>query len=167
MVISCRICKIVKPIDEYYKEPRNKSGYMSACKVCELARKAANNKKHKESDPEKWAERRREYVRRYKEKHPDRTAAYDHKRNLRRKYGITPEHYADLLEAQGGKCAGCLSEPTNKRFAVDHDHSCCPGQKTCGQCIRGLLCGNCNTALGLLRESEETIARLLDYIKKD
>jgi hypothetical protein len=166
-MIICNKCGESKPQDDFYKQPRNKSGYMGHCKICEQARKNSNNRKHKEADPEKWAERRRGYVKTYKKRHPDRQAAYDHRRNLRRKYGITPETYAELLARQGGKCAGCLSEPRNKRFAVDHDHSCCPNQQTCGNCIRGLLCGNCNTALGLLRDSEEILARLLQYVKVD
>src|SRR4029077_2130187 len=33
-------------------------------------------------------------------------------------------------------------------LAVDHDHNCCPGAHSCGKCIRGILCGTCNSALG-------------------
>jgi hypothetical protein len=43
------------------------------------------------------------------------------------------------------------------RICVDHDHACCPKQvkataKTCGKCIRGLLCFRCNTSLGYVEK---------------
>lgn len=164
-MITCSKCGETKPQDEYYKQPRNKSGYMGHCKVCELARKAANNKKHQESDPEKWAERRRVYVARYKAKYPDRVAELDWSYRIKTRFGVTSEKYYEMLESQGGACAGCKRKPNGKKLAIDHDRKCCPENKSCGACVRGLLCSNCNTALGLLREEEETINNLLEYIK--
>lgn len=44
---------------------------------------------------------------------------------------------------------GVTGSVTQRSYsAVDHDHSCCPGGESCGQCIRGLLCVKCNTQLG-------------------
>ena len=68
--------------------------------------------------------------------------------------GITEEQFNALLEAQGYACGICR-EPFEdyQRICADHDHSCCPAQprataKTCGECLRGLLCVRCNTHLG-------------------
>lgn len=63
---------------------------------------------------------------------------------------MTREWYETLLAEQNGCCAICGTTDPGRYtvFCVDHDHACCPGERTCGQCVRGLLCLNCNIALG-------------------
>jgi hypothetical protein len=86
---------------------------------------------------------------------------------LKRNHGITVEQFDAMLESQGGVCAICgTDEPGGKgAFHVDHDHACCPGRRSCGECIRGLLCAPCNVGLGSLRDDLEVIAAALDYLK--
>lgn len=60
-----------------------------------------------------------------------------------RKFGLTPHTYRDMIN---GGCEICGS---TFRMCIDHDHSCCPqAGKSCGKCVRGALCGNCNNMLG-------------------
>lgn len=50
---------------------------------------------------------------------------------------------------------------------IDHDHTCCKGPyTTCGKCVRGVLCGRCNRALGLLRENPDLLLKGVDYLRK-
>jgi hypothetical protein len=66
-------------------------------------------------------------------------------------YRITPERYLAMLEAQNGVCGICRKPPGAKRLHVDHDHACCPQSgRSCGECVRGLLCFRCNTTTGVL-----------------
>lgn len=60
------------------------------------------------------------------------------------RYNLSTERIL-MLEAKT-VCDIC-GVPRDKRFATDHDHSCCPGRDSCGECVRGLLCMTCNTAL--------------------
>jgi hypothetical protein len=67
-----------------------------------------------------------------------------------KQYGLTLESYDELLQEQGGVCKICLTDdPRGQskagRFYVDHNHR--TGQ------VRGLLCNDCNTAIGLLKDS--------------
>lgn len=62
-------------------------------------------------------------------------------------YGFA-SRYAEMLESQNGTCAVCGIQPSGRRLSVDHDHVCCPGKKSCGECVRGLLCTACNFAVG-------------------
>lgn len=163
---TCTKCNEAKPLEEFAKSKQVKSGYGAWCKPCARKVKHESNERVRSADPEAWIQRRREYVKVYRTKHPDRVKEQERRRNLRQYYGISIEQYDSMLEKQDGKCAGCEAQPSNKRFAVDHDHECCAGRKSCGECIRGLLCSRCNTALGLLNESPETIARLLAYMEK-
>lgn len=88
--------------------------------------------------------------------------------NLWSKYRLTLEAYNDLLAEQDGKCAICGSPDPGDvragRFHVDHDHACCPGSKSCGQCVRGLLCRGCNTALGNFGDDPDRLLAAAAYL---
>lgn len=78
-------------------------------------------------------------------------------RNLRVKFGITPEEYYALLEEQNGVCAICLGvNKDGKRLSVDHNHD--TGK------VRGLLCQRCNLCIGQFEENQETLLRAVDYL---
>lgn len=101
---------------------------------------------------------KREYMRKWYADHPDGLR----RRDLRIKYGLTLEDFNEMLEIQGGCCAACCR--VSDKWTVDHDHSCCPGQKTCGKCVRSILCSTCNTALGMAGDSSLRLRLLAHYI---
>lgn len=76
-----------------------------------------------------------------------------------RRYGITAQEYDLLLLTQGGGCAICRREcGSGRQLAVDHDHD--SGD------IRGLLCKNCNTGLGLMKDSPALLRAGAAYIEQ-
>lgn len=89
---------------------------------------------------------------------------------VKRTYGLTPEDLDELLVIQGNRCAICKAPEAGygRRWHVDHDHSCCPGEKSCGKCVRSLLCLTCN-ARGLpwyeaLPKEMQTIEEINEYL---
>lgn len=83
-------------------------------------------------------------------------------REAYRRYGITMAQYRALLLSQGGVCAICRQpERTarNRLLTIDHDH-------TSGH-VRGLLCSQCNRAIGLLGDSPEIIEAAASYVRKN
>lgn len=91
--------------------------------------------------------------------------------NLWRKYRLSLERYETILASQDHKCAICRvdapRDPRTNRFHVDHDHQCCPSkERTCGKCIRGLLCHACNTALGNFQDDPDRLRAAIDYLTR-
>jgi len=81
-------------------------------------------------------------------------------RNQCRKVKITVEEIIKRMNIQNNKCVICSKELdlfTTRGFAVDHCH------KT-GK-IRGLLCGNCNSALGMLKDNPNSARRAAEYLE--
>lgn len=73
-------------------------------------------------------------------------------------FGITVEEYDHLLTEQQHRCAGCgkHQDELSKRLAVDHCHN--SGR------VRGLLCVNCNTALGKAFDNPVILQNLIAYL---
>lgn len=79
-------------------------------------------------------------------------------------YRLTREQYEELLKAQNGVCAICGEIDEDKPLHVDHDHRCCSGAQTCGQCIRALLCQGCNTTLGHMKDDPKRLMAAAAYL---
>lgn len=76
---------------------------------------------------------------------------------IKKRYGISLEEYEAYRLTFSEFCGICgKPEKQNRRLSLDHDH------KT--KRIRGLLCHNCNVAIGLLQESPELFRKALEYI---
>lgn len=84
-------------------------------------------------------------------------------RYLKRTYGLVWQDYARMYKAQNGLCAICIGEGFKMaehhlvKLVVDHNHS--TGE------VRGLLCHNCNRAIGLLQENEQSLLNAIAYLK--
>lgn len=92
----------------------------------------------------------REYYLANKEKWKDK--------DLQKRYGVSLEQYNKMLAEQDNVCYICKDNKSNKALAVDHCH-------TTGQ-VRRLLCSNCNTSLGLLKEDIGLMEKLIEYVKE-
>ncbi len=136
----CSKCGVAKSADLFYQR-HGRPSRDSICSQCRLNyaknRRQSNSETVRHNDRVNW---------------------------IKKSYRMTIEEYDRLLTSQGGVCKICKCSPSDTRFAVDHDHSCCPGRKSCGKCIRGLLCGKCNKALGLWGDDPKLLAAAIEYL---
>ena len=136
----CTKCKIEKPLSEFTKR-NTKLGIQSECRECHRARCG-------------------EY----------RAAGRQRANNLFRLYKLTPEDYAAMLAECDGRCSICGIIPEQyghmPPLVVDHDHSCCPGESSCGKCVRGLICNSCNHGIGKFRDDPNALRAAADYVEK-
>ena len=102
-----------------------------------------------------WAE----HGRRYRAINADKVKASRQESMMKIRYGIDFKTYDEMFEQQDGKCKICGSEDnktSGKRFAIDHCHS--TGK------VRGLLCGHCNTGLGMFADDPTRMLSAVKYL---
>lgn len=133
---ACGRCKQMLPLTSYWKNSTRSDGLQHHCKDCKR---------------ETW-------------KSPSsRTAEKQWEYKISYYFGLTSEAYSNLLNSQDGVCAICKRSETNhykgklRRLAIDHDHS--DGR------VRGLLCSNCNTALGKFEDNIEWLQAAIRYLQ--
>lgn len=136
---TCGMCSTEKPHSEFHKDRRGKNGLSAYCKACNISR----SRKWRDDNPEGGKDS-----------------------DLRSKFKLSLGRYKEILDAQGGVCTICgEADKSGRALAVDHDHACCPGKKSCGKCVRSLLCMNCNRGLGHFRDNVDVMRSAIDYIE--
>jgi hypothetical protein len=85
-------------------------------------------------------------------------------------YNMSKEEYERRVQEQNNCCAICgdtFSENSkNLKPHVDHNHNCCEGDKSCGKCVRSLLCHRCNMLLAFCNDSIKTLEKAIEYLRR-
>lgn len=110
-----------------------------------------------------WVEKvedRMEYLKQWKRNNPDKQRRY----RLKKEYGVTPEWYDETFAAQGNGCAICggqckkIEDGHQNYMAIDHCHG--TGR------VRGILCNDCNLAIGHMKDDPATLRAAADYLDR-
>ena len=150
----CRICQTERTLAEFRTRMHgDKRYYYYECKPC------YNERLRNSEDSKRYARERQQRERKEK---PEQYRGYE----LKKRHRITLETYNKKLAEQGGVCFICKSTcSTGRNLTVDHDHSCCDKDKSCGKCLRGLLCLNCNSGLGAFKDDVERLKTAIAYLE--
>ena len=157
-MITCSKCQKSKNESEFY------SG-MKRCKSCHKMTCngwAKRNPEKVKASQDKWSskpENKKKQViaaRRWQLNNVERVKLNKRRLHIKKTYGISLEEYDRLATLQNNCCKIC--NKYQDILHVDHDH-------VTGE-VRGLLCLNCNTGLGLFSDSVETLNNAISYLKK-
>lgn len=148
----CRTCKLTKLGHEFRFRPHHTDKLNSYCTQCERDHNLRYRILHwdkivlkaklvRQTNPRRWL-----------------------KNYLNREFNMSLESYDSIILSQNGVCAICKKEESattrgvKKRLSLDHCH------KT-GK-VRGVLCDNCNRALGLFRDDPNLLRAAIAYLEK-
>ena len=141
---TCGKCKATKPLSDFFKNSARAhlDGVQADCKACQII----GNKSYQRTPTGRVKQRAVQ---------------------LKMKYHLTSDAISVMLAAQDNRCACCNDTLSPGRGThIDHDHSCCPTYKTCGKCIRGLVCEPCNSMLGKAKDDPERLRAGIAYLEK-
>lgn len=135
---KCSKCGLTKHVEHFHIRKASKDGYTARCGKC------INTKSLKT-----------------RIERPNQTR----ENNLKNRFNMSIEEYNVIFLKQRGRCAICSKPESNsdskgnvKWLSVDHNHN--TGD------IRGLLCSSCNTGIGLLGDSVDTMKKAIKYLKE-
>jgi hypothetical protein len=157
---TCSRCNTSKSTDDFENRKRSKDGKDTQCKACRKLLRA---------DPTR-ASKANARTRAWASADPERAlqcASQSYKKNRtarlhgRRKYlyGLEPEHFEQMKQAQNNKCGICpATEPGGRgNWHVDHNHET--------GAVRSLLCADCNTGLGKFKDSPALLIAAAQYVQ--
>lgn len=160
---TCITCKNTLSLDNFVKNKSYTDGIHIQCKAC--TKNYYNKNKEKILEKARIRSLDRYYNKGGRLDLQQNPEKYKEQR-LKYKFDISLKEYEELKHSQNNCCAICKNKETSidsrtgsiRDLAVDHCHIT--------NKIRGLLCGNCNKALGLFKDNIEYIKKAILYLEK-
>lgn len=164
---QCVSCKTYKEIKDFYKIKEKVDYYCKYCRNANSIKGQFNNKKQcslNNCQNPNYANNlcRVHYARKERtgivdreqtdigKKYEYESGTYYYKQHrithLRNRYNLTIEEF-EKMAVNGCWLCGAKNSGV-KRLHVEHDHKCCGPKKSCGKCIRGIVCNKCNILIG-------------------
>lgn len=155
----CYRCKADKPYSDFAVNNKTNDKLQDSCRKCTSEFRAAKRLEN----PEQSRIYDRDRLRVYVLNNPEKVHQY----KVKYFYKLPANWYKEKLQEQNGGCAVCRSKDPghkNKYFSIDHDHACCLGKRSCGKCVRGLLCYYCNIGQGYYKDSPPLLVQAAAYL---
>lgn len=141
---QCSECSEHKLYIHFPTVKNRKTGRLKYCNACEslvLAKRGEKYQAYRKQSTSEYGIDNAETIR---------------NRKIKKIYGITQEEYRAICDAQEYKCAICQETPSV--LVIDHDHS--TGK------VRGLLCRQCNSGIGMLKDDIVIVENAFRYLEK-
>jgi hypothetical protein len=176
---TCANCGVDSPECGFYKNPKLIRGHIPWCVSCHSKRTVSRrheknegvvkidgrkcrsrmseedrlqrNREKSSKHYHKNIEQKRKYAREWAKE--NRTPEQKRRAMLKTKYGLTPESWQDMFEAQGCKCAICESTDAGAKAGWNTDHCHKSGR------VRFILCAHCNRGLGAFKDNPDVMRR--------
>ncbi len=141
----CKKCERNLPLESFGKRTASPDGKMYECKECVVKKSV----KWAKENPERFKKNQAKFYAK------ETTKRYRKDWRLKKEFGISLDDYDKMCESIYHKCEICGDQSS---LDVDHCH-------TNGN-VRGLLCGNCNRGIGLLKDNIDILQNAINYLKR-
>lgn len=138
----CISCKTIRPKSEFYRFPQHVDGLRHTCIPC---MKAYDKKRYKKKSKQ------------------------SHINQLMKWYGLSLEDYEKMYSDRKGKCdiCGIHKPPRNYKYGAKPHMSICVDHNHKTGKVRGLLCFQCNFALGNFKDDIELVRSAVRYLEEN
>lgn len=148
---TCTKCNKILPHIEFYKDKAHVDGRRTSCRSCDKIKaqnwNKANPTKHKLHQDN------------FKELNSEKVKQHEKKYRLSL-YNLEASEYNQMFTNQNGCCLICKRHQSQFRKSLSVDHCHKTGK------VRGLLCQNCNSALGFLEDEVTRFKSAIEYLEK-
>ncbi len=147
---TCTKCNTIKDLVDFKSDNRRIDGKSSHCKMCCQIK----NLEWRSENRDKF----NAIAKTWKQRNPTKHKECNRNSTLKRIYGIDSKTYDEMFTSQAGRCKVCNKHQSSltKALAVDHCHIT--------NRVRGLLCSDCNTGLGLFKDDLNVLEAAIKYL---
>ena len=138
----CKYCRVGQSIKSH-RGGNKKKCTVSKCEINHYAKGMCRNHYTRMQRNGQLEHKRKVVIDGKTYKYGDIQITYMRKNQIKATYNLDYDTYLEMAKDGCNICG----QFTERHLQVDHDHNCCNGYKSCGECVRGIVCNRCNQTI--------------------